>query len=631
LENGSIQREKNQCFLAIAPKDIQVPDNIQGIIAARMDRLEDNIKRTMQLASVIGRDFAFRILQTITGMKKELKSYLLNLQGLEFIYEKRLFPELEYIFKHALTQEVAYNSLLLKRRKEIHGKIGKAIEELYPERLEEFCEMLAYHFDQGQVWDKAVVYQVKAGVKTRQSFALQLAFQYFNRAKEILEKHPPEVPWQVRYDLFFGRGQILGEMGQWPLACQEAKTAVKIAHREGSRDRWMKALFACAFAAFFGHLIDDLKATLADLEPIVADDPKSLLGAAALQTMVNFISDDIPSALAGEKNVDELIRLAPNSPFLEPASMWKGFFHRWRGDFKKCSQIFERLLPRMKEAAPATVYLQSLFFYGLAMGEQGNYQAAIEILEAGRQHGLEAGERYSTPKVTNSLGWAYHELCLFDKAIEYNNLSLDSFKELLGPRTSNLFEIESHTRLNLGENYLMKGNFKKALEHLELVYTNSLKPEYFFNLWRYKPRCLLGLGELWLQKGDLSKAQFYQDEVTDHGWTTKFPYKKYQVRSGRLQGNIYAAQGRFDAAETELQQSLKCAKQLGNPTQLWKTHQALGDLLLKKSKSEDAKAQFQTALKVVQGISEGLTDVELKGDYLQSNPIQELFSKAKGS
>ena len=89
LENGSIQREKNQCYLARARKDIQVPDTIQGIIAARMDRLEDNLKRTMQVASVIGRDFAFRILQIITGMQEELKSYLLNLQGLKD-YQHRL-------------------------------------------------------------------------------------------------------------------------------------------------------------------------------------------------------------------------------------------------------------------------------------------------------------------------------------------------------------------------------------------------------------------------------------------------------------------------------------------------------------------------------------------------------------
>ncbi|GAG14639.1 unnamed protein product, partial [marine sediment metagenome] len=136
VENGSIQKKDHQYVLSIKASDIQVPDTIQGIISARMDRLEENLKRTMQVASVIGRDFAYRILQTITGMREDLKSYLLNLQGLEFIYEKSLFPELEYIFKHALTQEVAYNSLLLKRRREIHGKIGNAIEELYPDRLE---------------------------------------------------------------------------------------------------------------------------------------------------------------------------------------------------------------------------------------------------------------------------------------------------------------------------------------------------------------------------------------------------------------------------------------------------------------------------------------------------------------
>jgi hypothetical protein len=150
LENGSIQRKDRKYLLVKEVSEIQVPDTIQGIIAARMDRLEDDLKKTMQVASVVGRDFAFRILQTITGMREELKSYLLNLQGLEFIYEKRLFPELEYVFKHALTQEVAYNSLLQKRRKEIHEKIGRAIEELYAERIEEFYEMLAYHYSNGK-------------------------------------------------------------------------------------------------------------------------------------------------------------------------------------------------------------------------------------------------------------------------------------------------------------------------------------------------------------------------------------------------------------------------------------------------------------------------------------------------
>jgi predicted ATPase len=161
LENGSIEKKDAQYVLSRRPSEI--PETIQGIIAARIDRLEESLKKVMQVASVIGKEFAFRILQSISGMREELKGHLLNLQGLEFIYEKSLFPELEYIFKHALTQEVAYNSLLLRRRKEIHEKIGKAIEELYWERLEEFYEVLAYHYSKSDTSEKtrisAVVYE----------------------------------------------------------------------------------------------------------------------------------------------------------------------------------------------------------------------------------------------------------------------------------------------------------------------------------------------------------------------------------------------------------------------------------------------------------------------------------------
>jgi len=190
LENGSIQRRDNQYVLSKKASDIQVPDTIQGLIAARMDRLEESLKRIMQVASVIGREFAFRILQAIMGIQEELKSHLLNLQGLEFIYEKSLYPELEYIFKHALTQEVAYNSLLLKRRKEIHQSIGEAIEVLYPDRLEDFYETLAYHYKQGNVFNKALDYLIKAGEKGCERYALEEAHRHFQEAYDILSKKP---------------------------------------------------------------------------------------------------------------------------------------------------------------------------------------------------------------------------------------------------------------------------------------------------------------------------------------------------------------------------------------------------------------------------------------------------------
>jgi class 3 adenylate cyclase/tetratricopeptide (TPR) repeat protein len=188
LENGSIERKDNQYVLSRKASDIQVPDTVQGIIAARMDRLEEGLKRIMQVASVIGREFAFRILQTITGMKDELKSHLLSLQSLEFIYEKTLFPELEYVFKHILTQEVAYNSLLLKRRKEIHGKIGSAIEELYPERVEEFYEMIAYHYSKSENATKAYHYLKLSGKKAAGNYANWEAFRFYKEALHILTK-----------------------------------------------------------------------------------------------------------------------------------------------------------------------------------------------------------------------------------------------------------------------------------------------------------------------------------------------------------------------------------------------------------------------------------------------------------
>ncbi len=190
MENGTIVRKGHEYMLTRDLSDIQVPDTIQGIIAARIDRIEESLKHVIQIASVIGREFAFRILQTIIEMKKDLKSHLLNLQGLELISQKRLFPELEYLFKHALTQEVAYNSLLKKRRKELHEKIGEAIETLYPERLEEYYELLAYHYGRGDNKDKAFEYLNLANQKAFKLNAMEDAMTYFDDAMKLLDIMP---------------------------------------------------------------------------------------------------------------------------------------------------------------------------------------------------------------------------------------------------------------------------------------------------------------------------------------------------------------------------------------------------------------------------------------------------------
>src|SRR5207245_1032493 len=133
-----------------------VPATVQAVLAARIDRLAPEDKRLLQTAAVIGTDVPFALLQAIAEMsEEELHRGLAHLQSTEFLYETRLFPESEYTFKHALTHEVAYNSLLLERRRVLHARLVAALEALAPDRAAEQVERLAHHALRGEVWDKA--------------------------------------------------------------------------------------------------------------------------------------------------------------------------------------------------------------------------------------------------------------------------------------------------------------------------------------------------------------------------------------------------------------------------------------------------------------------------------------------
>ena len=141
-----------------------MPATVQAVLAARIDRLPPEDKRLLQTAAVIGKDVPFALLQAIAELPEdELRRGLARLQAAEFLYETSLFPELEYTFKHALTHEVAYGSLLQERRRGLHARIVEAIERLYADRLAEQVERLAHHALRGEVWDKAVAYCRQAG------------------------------------------------------------------------------------------------------------------------------------------------------------------------------------------------------------------------------------------------------------------------------------------------------------------------------------------------------------------------------------------------------------------------------------------------------------------------------------
>jgi predicted ATPase len=174
---------------------------VQAVLAARIDRLPPDKKRLLQTAAVIGTDIPFPLLQAIAERPEaELRRSLAHLQTAEFLYETRLFPELEYTFKHALTYQVAYGSLLQERRRELHSRIMEALEALHSERLIEQVERLAYHALLGQVWDKALTYCRQAGLKAVSRSAHAEAISHLTAALDLL-KTLPDAPERSQQEL----------------------------------------------------------------------------------------------------------------------------------------------------------------------------------------------------------------------------------------------------------------------------------------------------------------------------------------------------------------------------------------------------------------------------------------------
>jgi class 3 adenylate cyclase/tetratricopeptide (TPR) repeat protein len=621
LENGSIQREKNQCYLAKAPKDIQVPDTIQGIIAARMDRLEDNLKRTMQVASVIGRDFAFRILQTITGMREELKSYLLNLQGLEFIYEKRLFPELEYIFKHALTQEVAYNSLLLKRRKDLHEKIGQAIEKIYPERLEEFYEMLAYHYYEGQDWAKALNYLAKAGDKVAAAYANREALDYYARALEVCDKLGASALTKSAV-VARKRGLVNHTIGEFRSAIDDFNRMRAAAHSLADRHLQGMALAYRGWVETEGHLEtaeDTLKASLA-----IADDgfkdvrffADATLG--ALFLIFNRHAEAVPLLREAEKLAPEV-----EDPLIQ--GWWSlnwSLWSNWKGRFDDALKIQARRHDAIRRGG--VPFLMNAWVEALFRGGKGEYEPALTLLEDVLATAKRIREFFYLARGLNTMGWIYGELQDHRQAMTWNMQGVETAREA----NFSIPECESNARLNLGDNLLALGRLDEAEEQFQKVeqVVRNPRPQDHFMLWRYAQHLFHSYGEFWLARSNLDNATAYADECLTLAEQSKS--RKNIVKGRRLRGLVFLAQGKLAEAEQELSIALEVALRVGNPTQLWMTHAALARLFEKMKQEELEREQWKAAADVIKSTVDELQDKALRKTFINAAPIREIMESA---
>jgi class 3 adenylate cyclase len=229
VETGVLVGERGAYRLAKSLESMQVPATVHAVLAARIDRLPPEEKRLLQTAAVIGTEVPFTLLQAIVELsEEELRRGLGHLQAAEFLYETSLFPELEYTFKHALTHEVTYGSLLLERRRALHARIVAASERLYADRLTEQAERLAQHAFRGEVWDKAVAYCWQAGTKAYARSALREVVACCEQALAALTHLPASRATQaqaidLRLDLRTALW-ALGEIRQMLDHLREAKT-----------------------------------------------------------------------------------------------------------------------------------------------------------------------------------------------------------------------------------------------------------------------------------------------------------------------------------------------------------------------------------------------------------------------
>ena len=246
VETQVLDGERGAYRVTKAPDAWQIPPTAQAILAARIDRLAPEDKRLLQGCAVIGKDVPFALLQVIAELPEEsLRRSLSHLQAAEFLYETSLFPDLEYTFKHALTHEVAYGSVLQDRRRALHARIVEAIERLYPDRLTEHIERLAHHALRGETWEKAVMHLQQAGVKALGRSANHEAVACFEQALGALARLPEsrntlERGIDLRLDL---RNAFL-PLGQQGRALTGLRDAERLALSIGDRQRLARV---CAY------------------------------------------------------------------------------------------------------------------------------------------------------------------------------------------------------------------------------------------------------------------------------------------------------------------------------------------------------------------------------------------------
>jgi class 3 adenylate cyclase/tetratricopeptide (TPR) repeat protein len=530
------------------PPDVPLalPASVQGLLAARIDRLPAEAKALLQTAAVIGTDVPLSLLQAIADVPEAaLHRGLAHLQAAEFLYETRLFPEPNYTFKHALTHEVAYGSLLLERRRGLHARLVEALEALAPERVAEHVERLAHHALRGEVWAKAVTYCQQVGARARDRAAFREALASFEQALQALAHLPKPGDTRVlALELRLALGTPLSALGEYGRCLALLGEAEALARALDDRARLVQVLTR----------MGETRRMTGDHDGAIAAGRQALdlaaeLGESALQVQASYFLGQTYEVIGDFVRAAELQRQSVEAADCESGTSSTDFRSRSRarlatilgalGAFAEGRCHGEEAL---RLATLAGRGLTPIIAHG-SLGElylvQGDLEPAIRVLEPGLALCRASGDRTWLRRFAGGLGYAY---ALQGRPAEGRALLEEASSEALrtGGRINHarwvawLSEVcrlagrreeawqHAHQALDLARQYKERGNEARALHQLGVVQAHADPPDAIQAEAHYQQalalaeelgmrplvaHCHLGLGQLYCQTGHGEQAR----------------------------------------------------------------------------------------------------------------------------
>ncbi|HWC04823.1 MAG TPA: adenylate/guanylate cyclase domain-containing protein [Methylomirabilota bacterium] len=606
----------------VTPQD--VPDTVQGVIMARIDRLAETRKRTIQMAAVIGREFGAHLLGRIADIPGRLDDSLADLRALEFIYEKTLFPDLEYVFKHALVQDVAYGSLLKPRRRALHELVGRAIEELYADRMDDHVAELAHHFAQGEVWPKAFEYARRAGNRARAIFANREAIHFYTQAIEAAARMSPPPGDADLLAIHEARGSVWHLVSSYDQAVADFEAMQQAAARLGDRVKEGEALCNQAGSHWwrFSEAYKGLVEKCAREAMVIAEetgDERILARGLYSLAMVDQKAGGLREADAKLLRSVEICRRRSLTGPLVTDLTWLGAHANWRGEYRPSIQHAGEAA-RLAAASHEGFYeLVSLCFLSNAHAGLGEWDLAFRFIDEVRQKSRERENKYGIARGLNTTAWLHQQLGDARRAIELDREALDF------SRSAKIANPEIYSTINLAEDHLCLGQIGDAETILMEAAVRLRVGAFDSHLWKWQMRVGLMFARLYLTKGDLDRAKAHLTEGLRIAEPTES--RRHLAEGYRIRGELWLAAGRVDDARAQLRRALEVAEATGAPRTIWETAGALGRALGPPLEDE-ARDVYRRAVEALRSTLPRIPRPELKETLLRSEPVARLLEEA---